>query len=153
MSKSLRKILRLREIDEEVCRLKLASECERLSEIEAVLTAFQMEKQDARSIIFCEISNDLLEERVVAEGVSRISQLRIAKLKDWLIEQQARVAIQREQYVESKISRTQLARLLSDKQQELEADELRRQQSALDDWFNHSKCQAYDARSRGLEGK
>ena len=140
-------------MDEEVCRLKLASEGERLSEIEAVLNVCQMEKQDARSIIFCEISNDLLEERVVAEGVAHICQLRIEKLKDRLIEQQATVAIQREQYVESSISRTQLARLLSDKQQAFEADELRRQQSALDDWFNNSRCQAYGARSRGLEGK
>lgn len=139
MSKSLRKILRLRELDEEVCRLKLANECERLNGIEAALNLNRMEKQEACLIIFHGISTDLLEERVVAEGVSRISELRIERLKEQLNEQQSRVAARREQYLESSIKKTQLTRLLSDKEKALKEDELRRQQLALDDWFNNSK--------------
>ena len=145
MSKSLRKILRLREIDKEVCRLKLATECQRLTELDAAFNANQVEKQDARLIIFREIAEDVLEDRLAVEGVLRITELRIEKLKEQLKVQQSRVATGRELYLESNIKTTQLTRLLSDKEQALKEDEVRRQQAALDDWFNNSK--RHDARS------
>ena len=145
MSKSLRKILRLREMDKEVCRLKLATECQRLSELDAAFNANQVEKQDACLIVFREIAAGVLEDRPAAEGVLRLTELRIEKLKEQLKEQQSRVAIGRELYLESSIKATQLTRLLSDKEQVLKEDEVRRQQSALDDWFNSSK--RHDAKS------
>lgn len=139
MAKSLRKILRLRELDEEVCRLKLTNECELLNRIEKVLDINRAEKQESQLIIFRGLSAGVVDERAVAEGVSKIADLRIESLKEHWIEQQARVAEQRQLYLESSIRKTQLARLLSDKELARKEDELRRQQLALDDWFNNSK--------------
>jgi len=139
VSKSLRKILQLREMDKEVCRLKLATECQRLNELDAAFNANQMEKEDASLIIFREIAGDVSEDRLAAEGVLRLTEPRIEKLNEQLKAQQSKVAIRRELYLESSIKTAQLTRLLSDKEQALKEVEVRRQQSALDDWFNNSK--------------
>jgi flagellar export protein FliJ len=147
VSRSLQRILKLREMEEEDNRVKFAKEGDLLRGIEAALTTSQKEEQDARSIIFHEISNDLLEGRVLAEGVSRITQLRIDKLKDQVKDQQAKVALRRERYLESRIKRLQLGILLNDEEKTRNADEVRRQQSALDDWFNNSNGK--EAGSRG----
>ena len=139
-------------MDEEDCRIKLARECELLRGVEAALTASQKEKQDARSIIFLEISNDLLERRVFAEGISRIAQLRIRELRGEVKDQQAKVALRGERHLESRINRLQLGRLLNDEEKARNDEEIRRQQSALDDWFNNSKRKADGSPAPILEG-
>jgi hypothetical protein len=136
VSRALRRLLRIRELEEEQNRLVLESASGELNRLESALTAtFERERQGRRLVEASARSNQLMD-RFAGLEETRSAGLYVIALGPRIDAKQEEVAVRRQEFLAKRVERRQAETLIeeTEKRDAIEAD--RRSQQSLDDWFS-----------------
>ncbi|HVJ07599.1 MAG TPA: flagellar FliJ family protein [Acidisarcina sp.] len=139
MSQSLHRILRLREQSEEICRGELKREMLRLRAVEQAIQASRDECRASRSAVFHALAGNAGQDWLLAESARELAEWRIRSLQPQLEQQRQRVEELRQRFLECRKEKRQVEQLIEVESAAARAEEARRQQSALDDWYEQGK--------------
>jgi hypothetical protein len=136
VSRALRRLLRIRELEEEQNRLVLESASGELNRLEQTLVAaFERERQGRRMVESSARSNQLMD-RFAGLEETRSAGLYVVALGPRIDAKQEEVAVRRQEFLAKRVERRQ-AETLIEETEALEAIEAgRRGQQSLDDWYN-----------------
>ncbi len=137
VSRALRRLLRIRELEEEQGRIALEAALGDLVRLKnAQAAAFERARRGRRLVGSSAVSGELadrlagLEETRTAERLARALLPRIADADE-------EVASQREDYLASRVERRQAETLIQEAEARDALDADRKSQQALDDWFRN----------------
>jgi hypothetical protein len=136
VSRALRRLLRIRELEEEQNRLVLESASGELNRLESALAAaFERERQGRRLVESSARSNQPMD-RVAGMEETRSAGHYVNALGPRIDAQQEEVAMRREEFLAKRVERRQAETLIeeTEKQDAIEAG--RRGQQSLDDWYS-----------------
>jgi len=135
VSRALRRLLRIRELEEEQNRLVLESASGELNRLEQTLVAaFERERQGRRMVESSARSNQLMD-RFAGLEETRSAGLYVVALGPRIDAKQEEVAVRRQEFLAKRVERRQAATLIEETEA-LEAIEAgRRGQQALDDRY------------------
>ncbi len=139
MSQSLARILRLREQGEEICRLDLKREMLKLKEVESAIRASREESRASRREAFCALTRNAGEGWLLAEGSWELAEWKTRSLQPELQQQRQRVEEFRHRFLQCRKEKRQVEQLVEASARAARAEETRRQQSALDAWYEQAK--------------
>lgn len=139
MSRSLDRILQLRELSEEIRRVALEREVRMLAEVERAIRASREESRASRCAVFAAIAGEGGEGWLLAEGAWELAEWQIHCLEPRLQAQRQRVEELRQLFLECRKEKRQVERLIETETKAAKTKALRREQIALDDWYDQSK--------------
>ncbi len=135
VSRALRRLLSVLELEEEQSRLALESSIGGLRRLEQLLTLARKRERGGRQLIVVSAHTGELPDRLAGLEESRAGQRGAVYLEARILATESQVAELRQAYLAKRVERRQAEALI----QEIEArDDLisaRRGQHALDDWF------------------
>ncbi|MGO9319027.1 MAG: hypothetical protein ACLPXT_10945 [Terracidiphilus sp.] len=136
VSRALRRLLRIRKLQEEQSRLALESALGELHRLEHALTAAVERERRGRSLIQASAQTGELTDRLAGFEETRSAKLHAAALGPRINGMGEEVTDRREEFLLKRVERRQAETLI----QETEAREAivdgRRGQQALDDWYS-----------------
>jgi hypothetical protein len=144
VSRALRRLLRIRELEEEQSRLALESALGELHRLEHALAATVERERRGRSLIQASAQTGELTDRLAGFEETRSAKLHAAALGPKISGMGEEVTDRREEFLLKRVERRQAETLI----QETEAREAivdgRRGQQALDDWYSSNLYRAGD---------
>jgi phosphoglycerate-specific signal transduction histidine kinase len=142
MSRSLKRILKVRQLIEDQSRARLEVAMRNLADVERGIAGWQRHGSANRELARAAMIDHDPEERIAAEveeGLSKWTIQRLRPVEDKFREQ---VAICREQFLELRKQTLQASSLLSKVEAEAEAERLRKAQKALDEWYQTERLRS-----------
>jgi hypothetical protein len=139
VSRALRRLLRIRELEEEQNRLALESASGELNCLEVALTAaFERERQGRRLVESSTYSNQMMD-RLAGLEETRSAGLYVVALGPKIDAKQEEVAARRQEFLVKRVERRQAETLIEETEarEAIEAD--RHGQQSLDDWYSSRK--------------
>jgi flagellar biosynthesis chaperone FliJ len=137
VSRAMRRLLRIRDLQEEQSKLTLESALSELHELEHALTATGEIDRRGRGLIVTSAHTGELTDRLVGIEESHTAQRRIEALEPMIEESKVEVEDLRQEFLTKRIERRQ-AETLIEEAEAREAIEIgRRGQQSLDDWFRN----------------
>ncbi len=136
VSRALRRLLRIRELEEEQNRLALETASGELNRLERALTAtYQRERQGRRLVEASARSNQLMD-RLAGLEETRSAALHALALGPRIDAKQEEVAARQREFLAKRVERRQAETLIEETEarEAIEAD--RRGQQSLDDWYS-----------------
>jgi hypothetical protein len=137
VSRAMRRLLRVRELEEEQRKLALESAVGDLHRLESALVATGERDRRGRSLVSTSAQSGQLPDRLAGiEETCTAIRFR-AVLEPRIADEKLEVDQLREEYIEKRVERRQAETLIRETE-ELDAMEAgRRNQQALDDWFGN----------------
>lgn len=139
VSRALRRLLRIRDLEEEQCRLALESAVAELHRLEQALAATADRKRRGRSLVHTGVERNQLPDRLAGLEEARAADRLVAVLNPRIEAMEAEVAARRQAFLMKRVERRQAETLI----EETEAREAivvdRRTQQSLDDWFSSKR--------------
>jgi flagellar biosynthesis chaperone FliJ len=135
VSRALRRLLRIRELEEEQNRLALESASGELNRLERALAAtYERERQGRRLVESGARSNQLMDRLAGMEETRSAGRHAIA-LGPRIDAKQEEVAARREEFLAKRVERRQAETLIEETEAREAIDADRRGQQSLDDWY------------------
>lgn len=135
MPKTLRRILRLRELSEETGRTALEAGMRELARVERVQAAFRDRGRASREAAFEAALAGDAEARVLAEVHWELAEWRRRGLEPLRQERERQADQLRQAFLELRCERRQVELLAEARAAAFEREETRREQQRLDEWF------------------
>jgi len=141
ISRALKRLLRIRDLEEEQSEIALNSAMGELRRLEQALVVTGERKRLGRAMMEQGIRQGELFERVAGIEEQELATRMVRALEPRLAAQQNEVRLRREAYMEKRVERRQVETLLEEaaKREQMESD--RRTQQGLDDWFSSRQFQ------------
>ena len=141
VSRALKRLLRIRDLEEEQRHIALQTAMGELNRLEQALVVTGQRKRLGRAMMEQGIQQGELFERIAGIEEQALADRMVRALEPRLAAQQNEVRLRREAYMEKRIERRQVETLLEEaaKREQIEAD--RRTQQGLDDWFSSRQYQ------------
>jgi flagellar biosynthesis chaperone FliJ len=135
VSRALRRLLCVLEVEEDQCRLALESQVGQLAQLERALTATQDRAQRGRKLVHASARNGELPDRLAGIEETHAARRRAEALVPRIADAQLEVESLRQAFLSKRIECRQAETLISEAEamEALVAD--RRGQQALDDWY------------------
>ena len=149
VSRALRRLLRIREIEEEQCKLALESALGELHRLEHALTATSALDRRGRRLVEASAHSGELRDRLACLEETRTANRLAEVLEPMIAGCEREVARLRQQYLEKRIERRQAETLIRETEAQDAVEDGRRSQQALDDWFSSRLHQARRRTARG----
>jgi hypothetical protein len=142
VSRALRRLLRIRELQEEQSRLALESALGELHRLEHALAATLERERRGRSLVQASVQTGELPDRLAGLEESRSASLHAAALGTGIDGMGEEVSDRRQEFLSKRVERRQAETLIA----ETEAREAivagRRGQQSLDDWYSSRRYRA-----------
>jgi flagellar biosynthesis chaperone FliJ len=135
VSKALRRLLRIRELEEEQCKLALEAGLRELRRVEDALTATAALDRRGRRLVETSARTGELRDRLAGLEESRTAGRIVEILEPMAASCEGDVARLQQEYLEKRIERRQAETLIRATEAEDAMEEGRRTQQTLDDWF------------------
>ena len=142
VSRAMRRLLRIRDLEEEQARLALESGLVELSRLEQALAATADRDRGGRRLVTESVRTAELTDRLAGLEETRAAHRLAGLLEPRIADTEQGVALLREQYLASRVERRQAETLIQEAEARDGLDEDRRSQQALDDWFRNRKHRA-----------
>jgi hypothetical protein len=148
-SRALRRLLRIREIEEEQCHLAVESAVGELGRLELAQAANAERDRQGRRLLVSSAHSGELADRLAAQAESSAARRHSAQLAPRIESAKREVDILRHQFLLKRVERRQAETLIQEEEGRAEIEEGRRSQQALDDWhrFRLHRSRAESARS------
>ncbi len=135
VSRALRRLLRIREIEEEQRKLALEAALHELNRMEQALAAADKRESRGRRLVSLSARGNEPADRLAGLEQTRSAALHAAHLAERIEAAAARVAALREELLHSRVERRQAGTLVDESMARDSLIAARRGQQALDDWF------------------
>ena len=136
VARALRRLLRIREIEEEQGRLAMENALADLHRLEQALTASGERERRGRRLVQASASSGELPDRLAgleeSRAADRVAQVLAPRIRD---SQQA-VAGLREEFLRMRVARRQVETLIEEAEARDAVDADRQSQQSLDDWYS-----------------
>ena len=137
VSRAMRRLLRVRELEEEQRRLALESAAAELGKLNSMIQFTHEQARRGRQLITQSAVLGEVHDRLVGIEEIRTSERYQQVLVPRIAEQEKIVAERREEYMEKRLERRQAETLIEEAKKVEELENSRRAQMALDDWFSN----------------
>jgi flagellar biosynthesis chaperone FliJ len=135
VSRALRRLLRIRELEEEQNRLALESAIGELHRLEHALTATIERERQGRSLVHASAQTGQLPDRLAGLEEARSASLKAVALAPRIDAQGEEVASRRQEFLMKRVERRQAETLIQETQAREAVEAGRRGQQSLDDWY------------------
>ena len=136
VSRALRRLLRIRELEEEQNRLALESALGELHRLENALMATVERKHCGRSLVLSTASTGQLTDRLAGLEETRSAGLHAAALEPRIDGMGVEVAGRRQEFLLKRVERRQAETLIAETEAQDAIEDGRRGQQSLDDWYS-----------------
>ncbi len=152
-SRALRRLLRIREIEEEQCHLAVESAVGELKRLELAQDATVERDRQGRRLLTSSAHSGELADRLAAFAESRAAERQSANLAPRIESAKREVDNFRHQFLLKRVERRQAETLIREEEERVKIEEGRRSQQALDDWhrFRLHRSLAESVRSSAAE--
>jgi flagellar biosynthesis chaperone FliJ len=137
VSRALRRLLLIRELEEEQSRLALESASSDLNRLEHALAATSGQARLGRRLVATSASTGELPDRLAGIEETRTAGRRVAVLVPRIADMQLEVAALRQQFLVKRVERRQAEILIKETEARDAIEAGRRSQQALDDWYRN----------------
>jgi flagellar biosynthesis chaperone FliJ len=137
VSRALRRLLKIRNIEEEQSRLALESAVSELNRLEAALAATTERDRLGRRLVERSASNGELPDRLAGLEETRAASCHAAALGPRIADAKLDVAGMREEFLARRVERRQAETLIEETEARDALDAGRRGQQSLDDWYGN----------------
>jgi len=163
-SPALRRLLRIREIEEEQSRLALESALGELHRQERALAATSERERRGRRLIEASVSTGELPDRLAGLEEVRLAARRAGLLAPRIEEAAGGVAELQQEFLGKRVERRQAETLIREIEARDAVEAARHSQQSIDDWFRsrkyreaaeagHGSTKTADGESAGTEGR
>jgi hypothetical protein len=142
VSRSLRRLLHIRNLEEEQERLALESALGDLRQLENALEATAVRARGGRRLVSASAHSGELEDRLAGLEETLAEGRHAAALKPRIADAELDVVTLRQEYLARRVERRQAETLIRETEARDAVDAERRGQQALDDWFGNKVHQA-----------
>ncbi|MGA9070286.1 MAG: hypothetical protein WB424_08540 [Terracidiphilus sp.] len=136
VSRALRRLLRIRELEEEQNQLALESASGELNRLERALTATYERERRGRRLVEASAQSNQLMDRLAGLEETRSASLHAIALGPRIDAKQEEVAVRRQEFLAKRVERRQAETLIEETEAREAVEEDRRGQQSLDDWFS-----------------
>ncbi len=148
MSRSLKRILKVRQLVEDQSRIQLEAAVRALAEVEQGIASWQRRSAASRDLARAAMFNEDPESRLAAEIEEELADWRVERLKPIREARLEQVVVCREQFLEHRKLTMQTSSILSKQQAEAEAERLKKAQQALDEWYQSERLRGLQEKER-----
>jgi hypothetical protein len=142
VSRVLRRLLRIRNLEEEQGRLALESALGELMNLQNVLAAAVERARRGRRLVGTSAQSGELPDRLAGLEETRAAERRTAALAPRIAEAELDVVALRREFLARRVERRQAETLIRETEAQDAAEAGRRGQQALDDWFGNKMHRA-----------
>jgi len=135
ISRALRRLLRIRDIQEEQSRLALESALGELHRLEHALAVTNERERRGRSLVQAGVQTGQLEDRLAGLEESRSAGIHAAALAPRIDGMGEEVAERRREFLSKRVERRQAETLIQEAEAQEASEAERRGQQALDNWY------------------
>jgi flagellar biosynthesis chaperone FliJ len=149
VSRALRRLLRIRDIEEEQCRLALESAVGERNRLEHALTMTGERERRGRQLVKTSVHTSELRDRLAGLEEARAATRLAAALGPRIAEAELDVAALRREYLFKRVERRQADTLIQETEARDAIEANRRNQQALDDWHGNRVHREQDDAEQG----
>ena len=156
VSRGLRRLLRIRELEEEQCRLALESATGELHGLRHALEAAIERGRGGRRLIESSVHSGELADRLAGLQDMHAAGRRATALAPRIEDAELEVTALREEFLSKRVERRQAETLIGETEDRDAVETARRSQQSLDDWFGnrlHRKGAAAELKKCGSTGR
>lgn len=151
-SRSLRRLFRIRELEEEQSRLALDVSLAELRRLESALHGATQQGRRGRQVVNQGVRTGLLDERMAGLEDEASSERLSSALGVWIEELQSKIDALRAIYRVKSLERRQAETLVYEAEAQSQIVAVRREQAGLDDWYgNRSHARKREQACSSLE--
>jgi hypothetical protein len=147
VSRTMKRLLRVLEIQEEQYRAALASALADLKRLEGAMAATAERERGGRRLVAASASSGELEDRLAGFEETRAARRHAAVLAPRIAEAKLRAGARQREFLSKRIERRQAETLIRKAESEDEIAADRRRQQGLDDWFLRGARRTRESRS------
>jgi hypothetical protein len=136
VSRALRRLLRIRELEEEQCRLALESTLGELNRLECALTATVERDRRGRRLVETSARTGQLPDRLAGLEEARAADRLVAVLEPRIVVKEEEVAERRQQFLLKRVEHRQAETLIQQTEARDAIEAGRSNQQRLDDWYS-----------------
>jgi hypothetical protein len=136
VSLALRRLLRIRELEEEQGRLALESALSELHRLEHALVATVERKHRGRSLVQSSAQTNQLTDRIAGLEETRSASLHATALEPRIDGMGVEVTDRRQEFLLKRVERRQAETLIAETEAQEAIENGRRGQQSLDDWYS-----------------
>jgi hypothetical protein len=148
VSRALRRLLRIRELEEEQCRLALESASSELHRTEDALEATNERERRGRRLIEASAHSGELPDRLAGIEEIRTADRYTQALVPMIAAAEQKVIQRRQEFLVKRVERRQAETLIKETEAREAIEVGRRDQQALDDWYSSRQHQREKASAR-----
>jgi hypothetical protein len=137
VSRALRRLFRIRELEEEQGRLALESALGELRDLRNALVAAIVRARNGRRLLANSAHSGELPDRIAGLEETRAADRRAALLGPRIADAELDVVARRQEFLQKRVERRQAEALIRETEALDEAEAGRRNQQTLDDWFGN----------------
>jgi predicted GIY-YIG superfamily endonuclease len=136
VSRALRRLLRIRELEEEQNRLALESAVGELNRLEHALTASVERQRRGRSLVQSSAQTGQVMDRIAGFEETRSAKLHAVALELRIEAKEEDVTARREEFLMKRVERRQAETLIQENEAREAIEDGRHGQQLLDDWYS-----------------
>ena len=149
-SRALRRLLRIRDIEEEQCRLEVEAAQGNLGKLQRAMGEAVNRSSGGRRLVQASARSGDLPDRLAGIEETRSAERRAVALVPCIADAAQDVAIAREEYLAKRIERRQAETLIEEAETEEALEFDRRSQQGLDDWYRNRMHRSQQETERHL---
>ena len=135
VSRALRRLLRVLEIEEEQTRLALESAVGELAILERSMAATKVKERNGRRLFISSAKSGELPDRLASFQETRAARRRADALVPRIVDAEAEVTALRETFLAKRVERRQAETLINETETQDAVIAGRRSQQGIDDWY------------------
>jgi hypothetical protein len=135
VSRAMRRLLRVREIEEELSRAALESATGDLNHLEAALATAEKRERGGRRLVAASVGSGEIVDRIAGLEETGAARRHAAALKPMIADMELVVTARRQEFLAKRIERRQVETLIRETEAGDAIQSGRRSQRELDDWF------------------
>jgi hypothetical protein len=137
VSRAMRRLLRIRDLEEEQGHLALEAALGELRQLENALAATAERERGGRRLVQASVRSGELPDRLAGLEETRAAERRAGALVPRIADAELDVASLREEFLLKRVERRQAETLIRETEAQDAVEAGRRGQQALDDWFGN----------------
>lgn len=143
VSKALRRLLRIRDLEEEQSRAVLESAIGELHNLETARGAVAERARRGRGLVKASARNGELPDRLSGLEESCTAERHAVVLDHWIGEARTETTTLREKFLAKRVERLQVETLIQEAEAQDKIDTDRRSQQAADEWYRVAPARRY----------
>jgi hypothetical protein len=154
LSRTLRQLLRIRNLEEEQGKARLESAVGELHRLERAQAATRIRGTQGRRLVERGILNGQLNDRLAGQLEAVTAERRTIALGERIATTEDTVAARREEFLALRVNRRQVETLIEAAQRKEDSESGRREQQSIDDWYGarRARSESDTAEKRGPAG-